>query len=167
VFNRGFLDEVLAREFQAANAGGWSLTVVFADLDRFKRVNDTYGHAAGDAVLAMTGQILRSLVRETDCVGRYGGEEFLMVLPGLAAHEAAALCGRLMTRLRAAEHRIAGAMLSVTASLGIATHSPARPFAGFVNLVEAADRCVYLAKRGGRDRMVTYDPTNMPSTVAG
>jgi diguanylate cyclase (GGDEF)-like protein len=161
VFNRGYLDEVLVREFQAAAAGGWALTVVFADLDRFKRVNDTYGHAAGDAVLAITARMLQSMVRETDCVGRYGGEEFLMVLPGLNADGAAGLCGRLMNRLRGTTHSIAGTEVSVTVSLGLATHTAAQPFASFAQLVEAADRCVYLAKRAGRDQLVLYDPVRM------
>jgi diguanylate cyclase (GGDEF)-like protein len=154
VFNRRYLDEVLEKEFQGAVAGGWPLSVVFADLDRFKHVNDTYGHPAGDEVLMTTARLFLDVLRDTDCVARYGGEEFVIVLPGLAADAARSVCERLLARLRACEHAVAGGTIRVTASLGIATHSGDTPYARVSDMIEAADRCVYAAKKGGRDRLV-------------
>lgn len=154
VFNRRYLDEVLEREFQGAVAGGWPLSIVFADLDRFKDVNDTYGHPAGDEVLIGTARLFLEVLRDTDCVARYGGEEFVIVLPGLAADAARSVCERLLERLRACPHAVAGGTIRVTASLGIATHAANTPYARVSDLIEAADRCVYAAKKRGRDRLV-------------
>jgi diguanylate cyclase (GGDEF)-like protein len=157
LYNRGHLDEVLAKEFQSATAGGWPLSVVFVDLDRFKLVNDTYGHPAGDAVLVGTAKLLLDVVRDTDCVARYGGEEFVIVFPGLDSALAEKVCERLLTRLREAQHAITTAVIRSTASLGLATHSAGTPFASVAQLIEAADRSVYAAKKGGRDRLVRFD----------
>ena len=164
VFNRGHLDVVLEQEFQAALLGRWPLSVVFVDLDRFKLINDTHGHAAGDAVLAGAAQLLQKAARETDVVARYGGEEFVVVLPGLPAEGAAVFCDRLLGRFRASRHDVAGKALTVTASLGLATHTPEAPFSSAAQLVEAADRAVYEAKRCGRNRMMRHDPARLPRT---
>ncbi|MDB6086509.1 MAG: hypothetical protein JWN43_4390, partial [Gammaproteobacteria bacterium] len=124
VFNRGHLDHVLDQEFRCAVAGGWPLSIVFADLDRFKLVNDTYGHPVGDTVLIATANIIADVVRDTDCVARYGGEEFIIILPGLGSEGARILGERLLMRLRTARHPVAGGTLVTTASLGIATLLP-------------------------------------------
>jgi diguanylate cyclase (GGDEF)-like protein len=164
LFNRGHLDKVLETEFQSACNGGWPLSIVFADLDRFKLVNDTYGHPAGDTVLIGTAKLILGVVRDTDCVARYGGEEFVIVLPGLPADGAQRVCERLLTKLRNSQHDVPGAKLTTTASLGLATHSAATPFDNVAQLIEAADRSVYAAKKGGRDRLVTYDPKSLART---
>jgi diguanylate cyclase (GGDEF)-like protein len=137
---------------------------VFADLDRFKLVNDTYGHPAGDTVLIGTAKLILGVVRDTDCVARYGGEEFVIVLPGLPADGAQRVCERLLTKLRGSQHEVPGAKLTTTASLGLATYSAATPFDNVAQLIEAADRSVYAAKKGGRDRLVTFDPTSLART---
>ena len=157
VFNRGHLDQVLEKEFQSATAGGWPLSIVFADLDRFKQVNDTYGHPAGDAVLIATAKLILDVVRDTDCVARYGGEEFVIILPGLGLKDAQAVCERLLTRLRSTRHLLAAGPLTVTASLGLVTYSASTPFRSASHLIEAADRSVYGAKKAGRDRLVCHD----------
>ena len=164
VFNRGHLDQVLDAEFRSAVAGGWPLSVLFADLDRFKQVNDTYGHPAGDAVLIATAKILVDTVRDTDCVARYGGEEFIIILPGLGSDGAKKIGERLLARLRSARHEVAGGTVIATASLGLATHHAAAPFDSAGKLLEAADRSVYAAKRRGRNRLVSYDPKDLPAT---
>jgi diguanylate cyclase (GGDEF)-like protein len=164
VFNRGHLDHVLDAEFRSAVAGGWPLSIVFADLDRFKQVNDTYGHPAGDAVLIATANIILDVVRDTDCVARYGGEEFIIILPGLGSDGAKKIGERLLARLRSAHHEVAGGTVIATASLGLATHHPATPFESAAKLLEAADRSVYAAKRQGRNRLVSYDPKELPAT---
>lgn len=160
VFNRGFLDETLSREFHDAVAGRWPLSIVFADLDRFKQVNDTHGHPTGDSVLIETAQLFMSAVRDSDYVARYGGEEFVMVLPGLGTEEAVAVCDRILMKLREARHQVAGGSIRVTASLGLATLDASGSFQRASDLIEAADRCVYAAKRAGRDRLVCFNPTS-------
>jgi diguanylate cyclase (GGDEF)-like protein len=164
VFNRGHLDHVLDEEFRSAVAGGWPLSIVFADLDRFKLINDTYGHPVGDTVLIATANIIANVVRDTDCVARYGGEEFIIILPGLGSEGARSLGERLLMRLRTARHPVAGGTLITTASLGIATHQPGTPFRTAAQLLEAADRSVYAAKKRGRNRLVAYDPRELAPT---
>ncbi len=158
VFNRGYLDETLRQEFCNAVDGGWALSIVFADLDRFKQVNDTHGHPTGDSVLIETARLFLSAVRDTDTVARYGGEEFVIVLPGLAAEAAMLVAERILMKLRAARHQVAGGSIRVTASLGLATLDGATGFKRVSDLIEAADRCVYAAKRAGRDRVVCFNP---------
>jgi diguanylate cyclase (GGDEF)-like protein len=165
VFNRGHLDRVLEAEFRSALAGGWPLSIVFADLDHFKRVNDTYGHPAGDAVLTATANIILDVVRDTDCVARYGGEEFIIILPGLGADGAKKIAERLLNRLRSFHHPVAGGTLITTASLGLATLHPGAPFDSAAQLLEAADRSVYAAKKRGRDRLVAFDAREFATTA--
>jgi diguanylate cyclase (GGDEF)-like protein len=160
LFNRGYLDEILRKEFEASVAGRWPLSIVFADLDRFKQVNDTYGHPTGDSVLVETAGLFQAAVRDTDIVARYGGEEFLIVLPGLAGDAASIVCERILARLRAARHPVAGGTIRVTASLGLATRDASTPFARLSDMIEAADRCVYAAKKTGRDRLVRFAPAS-------
>jgi len=157
LYNRGYLDLMLRREFQAATAGNWPLSVVFVDLDRFKEINDAYGHAAGDSVLVTTAQSIASVARDTDCVARYGGEEFVIVLPGVASPGAKIFCERLIARLRSILHPIRGTMVTVTASVGLATHAPKTPFQRASHLINAANRSLCVAKKSGRDRLVLHD----------
>lgn len=166
VFNRGHLDEVLDTEFRGAVAGGWPLSIIFVDLDRFKRVNDTYGHPTGDAVLVATANIIVDVVRETDCVARYGGEEFIIILPGLAVEGAQRIAERLLSRLRSFHHPVAGGTLVTTASLGIATQHSGAPFESAAQLLKAADESVYAAKGRGRNRVVCHGAELAAATPA-
>ena len=126
------------------------LSVVLADLDGFKDVNDEHGHAVGDAVLRAFAEVLRDTLRESDLAGRWGGEEFLLLLPGADEEGAAQLAERV--RIGLAARRIPSVPgLRVTASFGVAE------YAGEANteqLVAAADDALYRAKRGGKDRVV-------------
>lgn len=167
VFNRGYLDETLKREFANAVAGGWPLSVIFADLDRFKQVNDTHGHPTGDSVLIETARLFTIAVRDSDYVARYGGEEFVIVLPGLPAHGAVEVCERILAQLRAARHQVSGGSIRVTASLGLATLDSSVIFRRVSDLLEAADRCVYAAKRAGRDRLVCFNPLGAGNSAVG
>jgi diguanylate cyclase (GGDEF)-like protein len=167
LYNRGYLDLMLRREFQAATAGRWPLSVVFVDLDRFKAINQAYGREAGDAVLASTARSIASVARDTDCVARYGGEEFVIVLPGQASAGAEVFCGRLMTRLRSIFHPIGGTMVPVTASVGLATHTPKTPFQRASHLINAAVRSAGMAKKSGGNRLVRRNSLGPMSVASG
>jgi len=159
VFNRGHLDRVLAEEFKQAQLHGWTLTVAFADLDHFKKVNDQYGHHTGDQVLAAAAQLLTDNTRGGDVIGRYGGEEFVLVLPGTGAAAAEVVCKRLVAAFARTRHDVAGKQsLVVTISIGVATHGEAMEFGSVDQLVQAADRALYTAKLKGRNQAVSYHP---------
>ena len=126
------------------------VSVVLADLDHFKHINDTYGHLAGDAVLRETAHRMRDAIRPYDSIGRYGGEEFLLVLSNCDTLGAAAIAERLLQAVRKDTIVLAEATVSVTLSVGVATSGVIQdPEA----LVGAADAALYRAKRGGRNRV--------------
>jgi diguanylate cyclase (GGDEF)-like protein len=156
VFSRRHLDQQLAAEFAAARAGSWPLGVLFIDLDHFKHVNDTYGHAVGDEVLRGAATLLMGTLRATDTIGRYGGEEFVVVMPGASLKDAAGLAERLLTALRRHPYQCGDVKFHVTASVGLAVVTPATPFSDPAALLAAADAAAYAAKRAGRDQLVVY-----------
>lgn len=150
--NRRSLEETLRSELARAARFTDSVCVVFADLDDFKRVNDQYGHAAGDEVLKAFSAALRNTVRESDVAGRWGGEEFALVLPGTDAAGGA----RLAERARAAiEARVVkmpnGDRCSVTASFGVASFPESQELG---EILAAADSALYAAKGQGKNRVV-------------
>ena len=156
-YNRPFLDAYLAREFEHASRNEWPLSIAFADLDNFKKVNDTYGHQAGDKVLQATARILKSNTRETDVVARYGGEEFVIAFPATDAETARAICERIVQAFQNARHDIGATQATVTISIGCATHGALTPFRNVNDFVRAADQALYTAKLQGRNRSVRFD----------
>jgi diguanylate cyclase (GGDEF)-like protein len=152
LWNRRAIDELLNREMVRAIRETRPLSVMMADLDRFKDVNDTHGHAAGDSVLRATAGRLRSSVRPQDAVGRYGGEEFLVVLPGTAAPAAGEIAERIRAAVASAPVESAGRAIPVTVSIGTATLVASRPLDA-AGLIAAADRALYEAKKKGRNRV--------------
>ncbi len=157
VCSRGHFDVVLEVEFASAVAGRWPLALIMLDLDHFKRINDGYGHPAGDAVLRSTARLLGQCARETDLVARYGGEEFVLLLPRTDTAAAAGVCGRILKALRERVHEFAHHSIRVTASLGVAAADGRHRFRDAQHLVRAADRALYAAKNGGRDRLVCHE----------
>ena len=134
------------------------VSVVLADLDHFKHINDTYGHLAGDAVLRETAHRMRDAIRPYDSIGRYGGEEFLLVLSNCDTIGAAAIAERLLQAVRKDAIVLAEATVSVTLSAGVATSGVIQdPEA----LVGAADAALYRAKRGGRNRVEVATAADM------
>jgi diguanylate cyclase (GGDEF)-like protein len=156
LYNRGYIDLMLRREFQVATSGNWPLSVVFVDLDHFEGINEAHGHEAGDSVLVTTAKAIASVARDTDCVARYGGTQFVIVLPGLASPGARIFCERLIARLRGTLHTIRGSVVTVTASVGLATHAPEKPFQRASHLINAAERSSCFAKKAGRDRLAPH-----------
>jgi len=134
------------------------VSVVLADLDHFKHINDTYGHLAGDAVLREAARRMRDAIRPYDSIGRYGGEEFLLVLSNCDTLGAAAIAERLLQAVRKDTIVLAEATVSVTLSAGVAT-------SGVIQdpetLVGAADAALYRAKRGGRNRVEVATAADM------
>ena len=121
-------------------------------------MNDTYGHAVGDQILKAIGGILNSQVRTTDVVGRYGGEEFLVILADTNHDGAELALERILKAICSAQHDIGREQpLEVTVSIGFSTHSKDRPFEDAKALVHAADQALYAAKANGRNCCVTPD----------
>jgi diguanylate cyclase (GGDEF)-like protein len=155
--NRRYLTEVLSVEFLRAKRYHTPLSVVMADIDHFKEVNDRHGHAAGDSVLEAVGGILKRRLRGSDHGGRYGGEEFLMVLANADADGAGVFAERLRQEVEATElGGETGASIEITLSLGIATLAPEHQTPG--DLVSQADEALYRAKQAGRNRVETAGP---------
>ena len=153
IANRRALADSLDAVLTTTLATGTMLSVVMIDLDDFKSVNDDYGHAAGDGVLAATADILRAAGRQGDLVARYGGEEFVVVLAACGALEAMGWAERARVRLR--ETLMPGIERQVTASLGVATSTGNETAAV---LLARADAAMYRAKTAGRDRVVAGPP---------
>lgn len=139
------------------------MAVAFVDIDHFKQINDTLGHEAGDQVLAEVAQVLRQACRNIDLVGRYGGEEFCIVLPGLEQDSIAALGQRMVAAVR--EHRF-GNGVSVTVSIGLAALPPGDAGLTWVSLIRRADMELYKSKVSGRDRFSVAAGAAAPAVVA-
>jgi two-component system cell cycle response regulator len=152
VWNRRAILEILGNDLARSRREGPSVAAVIADLDHFKRINDTYGHAAGDMALCEAVSRMRALLRPYDAIGRYGGEEFLIVLPGCTAQDALRLAERLRLGISQETVTIPGGRVVVTSSLGVAaSDTVAAPDA--TSLVRAADAALYRAKACGRNRI--------------
>jgi len=154
LWNRGAILETLEHEMARADREGMPLGVILGDIDFFKRVNDTHGHLAGDAVLRETARRMLSVRRSYDAVGRYGGEEFLVITPGCGLELARSVGERMRAAIAAEPMDIAAGLIPVTMSLGATTYLP-RGHATPEALVKAADEAMYRAKAGGRDRVET------------
>jgi diguanylate cyclase (GGDEF)-like protein len=150
--NRRMFDEELALEWRRADRVGTSLALVLLDLDDFKRVNDDHGHQAGDAVLRAVGEVLGSGVRQVDLAGRYGGEEFALILPETDLAGAHRLAERLREALENTATEVpSGDTLTTTASFGVAVKGELRTAE---DLVAAADEELYAAKHAGKNRVM-------------
>ncbi|MCF6743629.1 diguanylate cyclase [Blastococcus sp. KM273128] len=149
--NRRQLDRALAADRRVGAVDG-ELSVVVVDIDHFKAVNDRFGHAAGDDVLRAVAGVLRRTARDGDTVARMGGEEFVLVLPGVPLERAVERAEQIRRSCALLRHEVDGEMVSVSVSAGVAT-GPAGGVASD-RLLEAADRALYTAKASGRDRVV-------------
>ena len=156
LYNRRYLEEMLEREIRRAVRAEQALGLLMLDLDHFKKFNDTYGHDAGDTVLRESGMFLARSIRAEDIVCRFGGEEFVMILPTANLSAACARAERIRSKLRELTVLHQGQSLGmVTVSVGVA----ALPEHGTSpkELLEAADAALYCAKRDGRDRVVAAE----------
>ena len=166
LYNRARLTTYLHEQVAMCAQSGKPVSVIMADVDHFKRVNDTYGHPAGDKILIAVAQALGGRLRPRDLAARYGGEEFVLVLPETPAAGAQVVAERVREKIEAATHDVGVATgVRVTLSLGCATYSgEGAPPAG--DVLAAADQALYAAKRGGRNRVVIYDPASTPALAS-
>jgi diguanylate cyclase (GGDEF)-like protein len=153
VYNRRYALEMARHELERSRRNGQPTALILLDVDHFKQVNDTYGHLSGDQVLRDVAQVCKAALRAVDVVGRYGGEEFVIVLPGTDGPGAELVAGRL--RALVADHTVAteNGLVHVTVSLGVAC-SDGRRDMRLEQLLEQSDRGLYAAKRSGRNRVV-------------
>ncbi len=160
IWNHGMIMNLLERELVRSTREGLSLSVLMLDLDLFKQVNDTYGHLAGNLVLHEAAQRMRDSLRGYDAVGRYGGEEFLIVSPGCSAADASKLAERMRQVIGGTPMNTSEGIISITISVGIATvnYSEGNLTSSTMDhnaetLVHAADEALYRAKRTGRNHV--------------
>ena len=153
LFNRRHFMAELEKEFRRAQRYDTPLSFVMIDIDHFKKLNDTYGHQAGDDVLRELGALLRREIRDTDVPGRYGGEEFCVLLPQTPVDGAAEFAERFRRAVEGHVFPAQGRTLRITASLGVAW-CPAEGVERAQDLIEKADGALYQAKREGRNRVV-------------
>ncbi|MDZ4860213.1 MAG: diguanylate cyclase [Candidatus Hydrogenedentes bacterium] len=165
VFNRSAIVQRLSEELARAARAATSVAVYMLDVDHFKQVNDTHGHAAGDQVLVEVAKRLREQCRPYDATGRYGGEEFVVIAPGPPQNEMDAVGERIRAAIAAAPIKTDGGEINVTVSIGGAWAPPG--FTAHVDSVfKYADELLYQAKHAGRDCVVTGSLEESPGKVA-
>lgn len=156
LYNRRYLETYLEEEFSIAFHTGAPLTVMLGDVDQFKALNDVHGHLVGDQIIRDIAAAIGERMRPQDVVGRYGGEEFLVILPNTPAAGAAVVADRMRLRIEALElHGARGEVVRTTMSFGHATMVPGA-FTCYAEVLRAADDALYAAKRAGRNRVAAY-----------
>jgi diguanylate cyclase (GGDEF)-like protein len=156
LYNRRYLEETLSLEILRAGRKGYPIGIIMVDIDHFKRVNDTHGHAAGDAILMLVGNFLRTQIRSSDVACRYGGEEFILILPEASREITQMRAESICKHVKQIPMKYDGEPLeAVTLSLGVAGFPAQGPTMDAV--LKAADAALYRAKRDGRDRTVAAD----------
>ncbi len=159
-YNRTYFDETLRREFNLATQYNMPLTVAIIDLDHFKHVNDTYGHVAGDSLLATVVKTIFDQIRQDDTLSRYGGEEFALILPGTSLSAGRNLIARLKDSIAAISYKFdSNSTIHITASIGVASYyENATWFNDAKDLIKAADSALYAAKHAGRNQIIEWSP---------
>jgi diguanylate cyclase len=165
LYNRRYLTTTMERELQRCQREGQPLSLLLIDLDHFKRINDTYGHTAGDETLRALAQLLNEEARASDVVCRYGGEEFLLLLPGMPQDTALQRAEHCRTRLQDMVLRFGEFEIRSTLSIGVATYPGHGQSAR--ELIHAADHALYRAKTEGRNRVVVFDPADTEAVHSG
>ena len=162
LWNRTSILEILQKEAARSARENLPLAVLMADLDNFKTVNDTYGHLAGDHVLRESARRLRNNIRTYDAIGRYGGEEFLVVLPGCDESGGVAQAERLRESIGAEPIATSAGEIPVTCSVGLSWSARVEPEAT-KELLRSADAALYSAKRSGRNRVAVQSQHCAPA----
>ncbi len=166
VDNRRHLEERLQEMWDHASRLGEELGCVMCDIDKFKSVNDTYGHQAGDEVLRQFAAILKREAREIDRIGRYGGEEFMLLLPGSGIEDSATFAERVRKATEEHTFTFEGGELKRTASFGVSAWPDGR-IEDCESLVKAADDALYVAKETGRNRVIRFGEPDFIAHIEG
>ncbi|MGQ0710490.1 MAG: GGDEF domain-containing protein [Rhodoferax sp.] len=153
LFNRRHINDAGAQLLEHSRRYGLPLSIALCDLDHFKSINDRHGHDAGDAVLRYLASVLRSTVRSSDVVGRWGGEEFVLLLPHTDRTAASALLERCRQRMAGAQIPVESASLAVTMTIGVVT---AQPQESLEQAISRADAALYAGKAAGRNQVVAH-----------
>jgi len=154
LFNRGHWEQALSYEFTRFQRYQEPISLVIFDIDHFKKVNDNYGHPAGDEALRQTSKILRQVIRTTDIAGRYGGEEFAVILPQANADQAMIFCERLRKSIQNMEVEHDQQIIQFTISLGISELK--EDTKTYLNWIETADKALFESKSAGRNLTTIY-----------
>ena len=149
--NRRRMNQLMEQELRRSGRAGSTFCLVLVDIDHFKNVNDTHGHAVGDEVLRAFSRIAAGAIRQSDVLARWGGEEFALMLPDTGRHAAVEAAERLRAGVEAAVLDVGGRRIVLTVSAGVAEHVPAEPTAA---TLDRADRALYRAKAAGRNRVI-------------
>jgi diguanylate cyclase (GGDEF)-like protein len=157
VFNRRHFFEFATRELSRANRTNVSFSIIMADIDHFKNVNDNYGHLIGDQVLIRFTKICQENLRHYDVLARYGGEEFVILLPETGIREAVEIAERLRSKIETAVMKFGGHEVSITTSLGIASTADEGELTLEV-ILDRADQVLYQAKQNGRNKFFVWQP---------
>lgn len=160
LWNRGYFMELAEREVARSLRAKSPLSLLIVDADYFKSINDTYGHDVGDKALTTMSQVLLNSVREVDVVGRFGGEEFVVLLPDAATGDACCVADRILGNLRSALIEGGEEKFTMTASIGLASLDTDQ--ASLDVMLKLADIALYAAKKNGRDRTEVYRPSRCP-----
>lgn len=153
--NRGYWEECLSKEFLRVKRTGQIASLIIFDIDHFKKVNDTYGHMAGDEVIRQTAAVLRSGIRDTDIPGRYGGEEFVLILIDTDPDKAYILAERLRKKIESLTVKYEDMEIKYTVSMGISEASG--DSGDYMKWLECADSALYISKESGRNQTTVYD----------
>ncbi|BBG65770.1 diguanylate cyclase/phosphodiesterase (GGDEF & EAL domains) with PAS/PAC sensor [Hydrogenimonas sp.] len=155
LWNRGYLEEMLEIEFKRARRYGHNVSIAVVDLDHFKHINDNFGHMAGDEVLRQVSEHIRSCIRETDFVGRYGGEEIVVILPETDIKTAKVIAEKIRETIEANPVEFEGQTINVTSSIGVSNLRPEHK--DYLEVFAEADEALYHAKENGRNMVVVSE----------
>ena len=155
LFNRRAFEKKIGDEFERANRYRHSLSLLILDIDNFKNINDTFGHHGGDSALMKISETLRAKTRQSDFPSRYGGEEFVLILPETDQESALQVANKIQDEIRACTFGSNNKHFSLTVSIGISSTSN-QDYSDWNQMLQDADRALYVAKNNGKDRAETY-----------
>ena len=157
LFNRRAFEEKIGEEFERATRYRHPLSLLILDIDNFKTINDTYGHHGGDTALVRIAETLREKTRRSDFPSRYGGEEFVLVLPETDQERALQVAGKIIDEIRSCTFGTSNSPFALTVSIGVSSTS-IKSYPDWRQMLDDADRALYVAKNNGKDRVESCDP---------